>query len=98
MRVTYHISGDKILSEVANVIDEYNDCAIQNNDNWECQYRDGTGFNKFGFTEGKYWEKPDWGDDVKYASRWEYNYVRCKWYQYDYGMLKGTYTCLKTFI
>ena len=98
MRVAYRIADYKVISEVANVIDEYDDCKILNKNNWECQYTDGTGKNTFGFKNGKFWEKPGWGSNIKHVSRLNYNYIRCKWYQNDFGMLKGTYLCLKTFI
>ena len=98
MRVSFRVSEDKVISEVANIIDEYEECTILNKKNWECQYIDGTGSNKFGFIDGKYWENPGWGDNIKYVSRLEYNLIRCKWFQFEYGNLKGTVLCLQTFI
>ncbi len=98
MRVTYRITDGKVISEVANVVDEYDDCNILSIQNWECQYVDGTGRNSFGFTDGQYWEKPGWGKNIKYVSRWEYNLIRCKWYQFDNGAFKGTAMCLQTFV
>ncbi len=98
MRVIYYIKGDKIISEVASLVDEYEDCQIVDVKNWECEYEDGTGVNTFGFNDGKYWEKPGWGEQIKHVSRWEYNLIRCKWYQKEYGKIKGTTTCLKTYI
>ena len=84
MQVTFRVGEKKVVTEVASLVDEYNDCTIQNKNNWECRYTDGTGNNRFGFIHGKYWKDPGWGDDIKYVSRWEYNLIRCKWYQSDY--------------
>ena len=98
MRVAFRIDGDKVISEVANVIDEYDNCTILNTNNWECQYTDGTGRNRFGFIDGKYWKKPYWDNNIKYVSRWEYNLIRCKWIQHSNGKLKGIILCLHTFI
>ena len=98
IRVTFRVYESKVISEVAGVVDEYDDCTISNKNNWECQYSDGMGNNRFGFAAGKYWKDPDWGDDIKYVSRWEYNLIRCKWFQSDNGKFKGTAACLQTFI
>ena len=98
MRVTFRVGKNKVVTEVASLMDEYNDCTIQNKNNWQCQYVDGTGNNTFGFVDGKYWKDPGWGDDIKYVSRWEYNLIRCKWHQFESGKFKGTASCLQTFI
>ena len=98
MRVTYRVGDDKVISEVAGLLDEYQDCTIKNKHNWECRYQDDRGINKFGFKKGKFWNAPGWGSDIKYVSRWEYNIIRCKWYQYNSGTVAGTIECLKTFI
>ena len=98
MRVTYRIKDKKVISEVANVVDEFENCEIKNVQNWECQYIDGTGQNNFGFTNGQFWQRPGWGENIKYVSRWKYNLIRCKWYQFDNGAFKGTALCLKTFV
>ena len=89
MRVTFRVSENKVVSEVASLVDEYEDCEISNKNNWQCRYTDGTGMNRFGFIGGKYWEEPGWGENIKHVSRWEYNLIRCKWYQSDNGNLKG---------
>ncbi len=98
MRVTFRVGKNKVISEVASLVDEYEDCTILNKKNWECQYIDGTGDNKFGFIDGKYWKEPGWGDDIKYVSRWKYNHIRCKWHQFENGKFKGVAKCLQTFI
>ena len=98
MRVTFRIAEDKIISEVAGLLDEYQNCTITNKNNWECQYDDDRGINKFGFDKGVYWNEPGWGNDIKYVSRWEYNLIRCKWYQHNSGTFKGTVECLQTYI
>lgn len=98
MRVTFRVGDDKVISEVAGLLDEYQDCAIENKHNWECRYQDDRGTNKFGFTKGKYWNTPGWGSDIKYVSRWEYNLIRCKWYRQNSGAIKGTKECLRTLI
>ncbi len=98
MRVTFRVGEDKVISEVAGLLDEYQDCTIENKHNWECRYQDGRGANKFGFTKGKYWNTPGWGSDIRYVSRWEYNLIRCKWYRQNSGTFNGTKECLRTFI
>ena len=98
MRVTYRIGENTVVSDVAGCLDEYHNCTIMNKNNWECQYEDGTGSNKFGFVDGKYWKKPGTGDDIQYVSRLKYNVIRCKWYQHDDGLVKGMVSCLKTYI
>ena len=98
MRVTFRVGKNKVVSDVAGCLDEYEKCTILNNKNWECQYADGTGSNRFGFIDGIYWKDPDWDNNIKYVSRWEYNLIRCKWYQFDNGKLRGTALCLQTFI
>ena len=98
MRVIYHVKENIVISEVAGLLDEYHDCTIQDKYNWECNYKDDRGENTFGFNDGNYWYKPDWGDDVKHVSRWEYNMIRCKWYQHDKGKVKGMISCMKTYI
>ena len=98
MRVTYRVGEDRVITEVAGILDEYQDCTIQNKNNWQCQYEDDRGYNKFGFTDGEYWDQPGWGEDIKHVSRWEYNMIRCKWYQRDNGNFKGMVSCLKTYI
>ena len=98
MRVTYRISDNNVISEVAGLLDEYQDCTVQDKYNWECRYQDDRGDNFFGFKDGKYWDQPGWGDDIKHVSRWEYNKIRCKWYQHDNGKFKGIMSCLQTYI
>ncbi len=98
MRVTYRIFEDTVVSEVAGLLDEYKNCIIKNKNNWQCQYEDGTGSNRFGFKSGQYYESPGWGDAIRHVSRWEYNLIRCKWYQHDSGKLEGAVSCLKTYI
>ena len=98
MRVTFRVHEDKVISEVAGLLDEYQDCTIDDKHNWECRYQDDRGINKFGFTKGEYWNTPGWGSDIKYVSRWEYNLIRCKWYRQNSGALKGTKECLRTYI
>ena len=98
MRVTFRVGEDKVISEVAGLLDEYQDCSIKNKNNWECRYQDDRGINKFGFTKGKYWNLPGWGNEIRYVSRWEYNLIRCKWYRQNSGVFKGTAECLRTFI
>ena len=98
MRVTFRVSESKVISEVAGLLDEYEDCNVLDRNNWECHYTDGTGSNRFGFIDGKYWKNPGWDNNIKYVSRWEYNLIRCKWFQYNKGKLRGTVLCLKTFI
>ncbi len=98
MKVAYRVGENTVISEVANLLDEYKNCSIKDKNNWQCQYEDGTGKNKFGFNEGEYWKAPVLGEDVRYVSRWEYNVIRCKWFQYDSGKLKGMVSCLQTYI
>jgi len=98
MRVTYRVGENTVISEVASLVDEYEDCSIKNKNNWQCQYEDGTGKNKFGFEGGSYWQAPSWSDDVRHVSRWEYNVIRCKWFQHDSGRVKGIVSCLQTYI
>ncbi len=98
IRVTYRIEGSEIISELAGLVEEYEECNIINIKNWQCQYSDGTGINQFGFTKGKYWKSPITDASIKYVSRWEYNIIRCKWYQYYRGMLEGLSSCVKTYI
>jgi hypothetical protein len=96
MRVAFLVGEKKVMTEVAGLLDEYESCSIINKNNWECQYTDGAGRNRFGFNEGKYWKDPVWSDDIKYVSRWQYNVIRCNWYQFDNGKIKGTASCLRT--
>ena len=98
MRVIYRVGENKVISDVAGCLVEYQECKILDKNNWECQYKDGTGSNRFGFVNGKYWKNPNWGDDIRYVSRWEYNRIRCKWYQHDNGKFKGMVSCLQTYI
>jgi hypothetical protein len=98
MRVIFRVGENKVLTEVAGLLDEYESCSIIDKNNWECHYTDGTGSNRFGFAEGKYWKDPVWGDDIKYVSRWKYNVIRCNWHQFDNGKIKGTASCLRTYI
>lgn len=98
MRVAYRVNESNVVSDVAGCLDEYEVCTILDKNNWDCQYEDGTGKNRFGFRDGKFWKDPGWGDDIKYVTRWEYNLIRCKWYQFDKGKLKGMASCLQTFI
>ena len=98
MRVAYRVSESKVVSDVAGCLDEFQICSIYDKYNWECEYEDGTGINRFGFLDGKYWKDPGWGDNIKYVSRWEYNLIRCKWHQFDNGIIRGTASCLQTFI
>lgn len=98
MRVTFRVSADKVISEVAGLLDEYQNCTIKDKNNWVCRYSDDRGLNSFGFKGGIYWNKPGWGSDIKYVSRWEYNVIRCKWYQRSSGAFKGTMECLQTYI
>ena len=98
MRVTFRVGENKVISEVAGLLDEYRDCKVLDRKNWECQYTDGTGSNSFGFIDGKYWKKPGWGKNIRYVSRWEYNLIRCKWFQYNQGKLRGMALCIQTFI
>ena len=98
IRITYKVTVDKVIAVTAGLVDEYNDCKISDKNNWVCQYTDDLGINKFGFENGKYWKDPSWGGDIKYVSRWEYNVIRCKWYQHYEGKFKGLSTCLQTII
>lgn len=98
MRVIFQVGESKVVSEVAGCLDEYEECTIFDKNNWECQYADGTGSNRFGFADGKYWKDPGWGENIKYVTRWEYNLIRCKWYQFNNGKFRGTASCLQTFI
>ena len=98
MRVTFRVGENKVISEIASLVDEYGNCTITDRHNWECQYTDGRGMNKFGFKSGDYWKEPDWGENIKYVSRWEYNVIRCKWYQQDEGKFNGLASCFRTFI
>ena len=98
MRVIYRVGENKVISDVAGCLDEYEECTISDKNNWKCQYEDGTGSNRFGFVDGRYWKIPNWGDDIRYVSRWEYNMIRCKWYQHDNGKFKGMVSCLRTYI
>ena len=98
LRVTYRVGDTKVISEVAGLLDEFKNCNISNKKNWECQYQDGRGINRFGFKNGKFWEDPGWGDRIKHVTRWEYNMIRCKWYQTFEGKFKGIASCLKTYI
>ena len=98
MRVTYRVRENSVISEVAGLLDEYENCSIKNMNNWQCQYEDGTGKNTFGFNDGRYWQAPGWGSDVRHVSRWEYNVIRCKWFQHDNGRVVGIASCLKTYI
>ena len=98
MRVAYHVDKNKVISEVAGLLDEYHDCNVEDKNNWECSYEDDMGNNSFGFKDGMYWDQPGWGEDVKHVSRWEFNKIRCKWYQYDNGRFKGMFSCLRTYI
>ncbi len=98
MRVTYRVMENIVISEVAGLLDEYQDCSIQDKKNWQCRYQDDRGENTFGFKDGKYWNQPGWGDEIRHVSRWEYNKIRCKWYQHDNGKFKGMMSCLRTYI
>ena len=98
MRVTYRVGENTVISEVASLVDEYEDCSIKNKNNWQCQYEDGRGRNTFGFNDGKYWQAPRWGNDVRHVTRWEFNVIRCKWFQHDSGSVKGMVSCLQTYI
>ncbi len=98
MRVTFRVGNKKVITEVAGLLDEYHNCVISDKNNWQCDYEDGRGMNQFGFKDGIYWNHPGWGDDIKYVSRWNYNVIRCRWYQYESGVLKGSLECLKTYI
>ena len=98
MRVTFRVGENKVISEVASLVDEYGNCTIVDKHNWECRYTDGRGMNKFGFKGGDYWKNPGWGENIKYVSRWEYNVIRCKWYQKDEGKIDGLASCFRTFI
>jgi len=98
MNVTYQIKEKSVISEVGGQLDEYHDCEIKNNRNWQCQYEDGVGKNIFGFKDGKYFSAPGWGNEIKHVSRWEYNLIRCRWYRHDNGYLKGMASCLQTYI
>ena len=98
MKVTYRVGENTVISEVANLLDEYKNCSIKDINNWQCQYEDGTGENKFGFNGGKFWKVPVLGEDIRYVSRWEYNVIRCKWFQYNSGRFKGMASCLQTYI
>lgn len=98
IRVTYRIDGSEIISELAGLVEEYEECKITNINNWQCKYTDDTGINQFGFTKGKYWKNPITDASIKYVSRWEYNIIRCKWYLHYRGTLNGLTTCIKTYI
>lgn len=98
MRVAYRVGENTVISEVAGLLDEYKDCSIKNINNWQCQYKDGTGKNIFGFNDGRYWQAPGWGSDIRHVSRWEYNVIRCKWFQHDNGRVAGIASCLQTYI
>jgi len=98
MRVKYHLHPDSIISEVAGLLDEYENCEIKNKNNWQCQYEDGMGRNLFGFVKGQYFSSPGWGVDIKHVSRWKYNSIRCKWYRHDDGNIMGLFSCLKTYV
>jgi len=98
IQVTYSINGDEVISKLAGLVEVYKGCEIINIGNWECHYTDGTGFNKFGFSDRKYWKIPASDENVKYVSRWKYNVIRCKWYLHYNGVYKGILSCLKTYI
>ena len=98
LRIGYRVGENKVMSEVAGLLDEYQNCKISNRNNWECQYEDGTGLNKFGFKKGRYWQAPMQDENAKYVSRWEYNVIRCKWHQIEKGKLKGLASCFRTYI
>ena len=98
IRVSYRIKDGQVISELAGLVEEYKQCKIVNLENWKCQYTDGTGLNQFGFTNGKYWKNPITDESIKYVGRWEYNIIRCKWYLYYNGKLKGLSLCVKTYI
>lgn len=98
MRVIYRVGDATVISEVAGLLDEYDNCEIENIDNWHCQYEDGTGQNKFGFKNGKYWQEPGWDGEIKHVSRWSYNLIRCKWFQNEKGKFEGIKSCLATYI
>ena len=98
MRVIYRVGEKSVISEVAGLLDEYQNCAIENKSNWHCEYEDGTGHNKFGFKKGVFWQEPGWDGEIDHVSRWDFNVIRCKWYQYEKGKFDGIKTCLKTFV
>ena len=98
MRVTYRVGESTVVSEVAGLLDEYKNCSIHDLYNWQCKYEDDTGENTFGFKDATYYRSPSWGSDVRHVSRWEYNLIRCKWFQHDNGRVAGMAACLKTYI
>ncbi len=61
MKVAYRVGENTVISEVANLLDEYKNCSIKDKNNWQCQYEDGTGKNKFGFNEGGLLESARFG-------------------------------------
>ena len=98
MRVIYRVGESSVISEVAGLLNEYENCEIESTNNWHCQYEDGTGHNKFGFKNGKYWQEPGWNGEIKHVSRWNYNLIRCKWYQFEKGKVEGIRSCLMSYI
>jgi len=98
MKVTYRVGENTVISEVAGLLDKYEDCSVKNIYNWQCEYEDGTGKNAFGFSKASYWRSPSPEEDIRHVSRWEYNLIRCKWFQHDYGRVAGISACLKTYI
>ena len=90
---TYRIGNNSVTSEIAGILNKYDNCITMSVENWECEYNDGSG--NFGFRNGEFWEQPEWSD-VKVVSRLEYNRVRCEWgYEDEYeGKFWGAVRCV----
>lgn len=81
----YRIRGDKIVGRVGDLINEYEDCTIFNEDNWSCTHSDESA--TFGVKQGLYFEninidKFPYLDNYSKSEtlpRFGYILLQCRW-------------------